>query len=238
MEKENSHNVHLSTDALVNFWSPDVVEMMFQHLSPNEMLLAMEVAPSWFDFLMNTTTSKNFWENIVVKVNKENIGQITGCMRPYRHLRARDIHIRTLRKFILDPKCAWKTVELENIEFDNVYELSEIFQKIMETCEILQINNTSCNNFENADMMPEFDFPRLTNLQIQQPHKDHHIAAWMNNKIVFTPDLKIITLTEPTFTIELRTEMIDGEIYTDNVFTPAPMEVLNRLEKEGYPIWG
>jgi len=218
--------------ALINYWSPDVVEMIFQHLSPKEKLLAMEVASSWSDFLVKIHISKKFWDNIGVEVNKENEDQLTKSIRPYRNVRVKGINISTLEKVILEPKKVWKSVEMENIEFNDLSELSKVFQKIKETAENLEIKNISCKSLENADEEPAFVFPRLRNLLVQVLHKDQAIAVWVNKKIEANPALKLIIVTEDRFTIEHRTENISGKSNSTQRITFPPLEALARVRRD------
>lgn len=147
----------------------EVNSIVFQFLSPKELLIASEVSKEWYDFIAD---SKKCMEKIKVKIAcsrtheivEENILPLKMSIRKYENLElstcawCSDLALQAVGAH----KGKWVTVKLLEVNFNTLEEALICFESIESSVEVLEMSEVVSNhsNF-NVSKLRNFTFPNL-----------------------------------------------------------------------------
>lgn len=179
----------------INKWPSTILDLIFQHLTGGEVLLATQVHPQWNDFI--STNSLTCWKQInVVLENEEDIMTLmSNSLRRYQSLKAVNVsRLEDLIKIIDQPCRNWKKISIVRTSFDSQAQLESILKASCRTLESLVLNNLSCRTeaFDEEKSL-KLSFPRLRFLCIAY-HDSDNSTLWLNAMISNTPKLDFIFL--------------------------------------------
>lgn len=149
----------------------DVFDLIFQHLSWNELAISSTICKSWYEAIAE---SRACMEQVEVKISNASchlnrdhhvsfkpLHSASRNQRHYRHITA-DFSDRSRFQIlkIMKPACRlWRSVHLLNARFAN----EKFAVNFCDTVVLLTLTRVKCNN--NTDVL-SFSFPRLKELKL------------------------------------------------------------------------
>lgn len=180
----------------LNFWSSVVIDLIFQHLSGDEILSATLVDRSWNDFLSNhsLTAWKDIW--IQPKVSLD-LSCLENSTRRYQSLRAVNVSVIVDKvvEIIEKPGRKWKQLVIVRTTFKKRSQMEAIMQASSRTVESLELHTLSCEEAPSEeDLKRSFMFPHLKHLKISQ-HFLNECPRWLSSLFSRAPVLESVHLT-------------------------------------------
>lgn len=175
-----------------------IIDLIFQHLTGNEVLSVTLVHPSWNEYLSHY--SLICWKDILVHPEPNNeLNHLINSSRRYQHLKAVNISsiVSEVGKIIQKPGRKWKSVEIYRTILSTRSQLQDILVASAKTLEKLSLNFLTCKTKpDEGKSTPSFNFPRLKHLQISSHYINHYIEQipWFNHMFSSAPQLETLKL--------------------------------------------
>ena len=183
----------------IDFWPSSVVDLIFQHLTGNEVLNSTLVDRSWNDFLseQSLTAFKDLW--IQPKVGNELI-HLVNSNRRYQRIKAVNIStiVDELVEIFEKPGRKWKQIAMFrttlNTSNDKRSPMEAIIQASAKTVENLELHTLMNETFSEDHPVKSFEFRKLKHLKISYHFLDEG-PRWLNGFFSSTPLLESVYLT-------------------------------------------
>lgn len=177
---------------ILNFWSSTVIDLIFQHLSGKEVLIATTVHSSWNEFL--SEHSLTAWKDILISPQLgEDLIYLVNSKRRFQQLEAkRSMSImKSLKDIIEKPERKWKSISIIKSIFENEHQVFKMMQAIAKTIEILRMNSiaTYLREPKKSENNFQLDFPALKTLHISYYNNEDGLP-WLNQFFNSTPQLE------------------------------------------------
>lgn len=178
---------------ILEFWPSTVLDLIFQHLTPNEVLNATLVHPLWNEFI--SINSLTCWKGITIQPKATSqLHHLVNSVRRYENLKAVNVSsiVPELIEIFTKPGRKWKKIEIFRTEFDSRDQVEQILRVSAKTVEHLELLTIACKTF--SEKTPEsFDFPQLQQLRISYHSLDDG-PCWISTMISSAKNLEVLQL--------------------------------------------
>lgn len=183
----------------LDYWPSTVLDLIFQHLSGEEILIATQVQRTWNSFL--SQDSLNCWKNVIVQPKVHiDLEYLVSSKRRYQHLKAVNITniVPELLSIITKQGRKWKSIMIFRTSFTKS-QMEAILQISAKTIERLDLNNLTCKTISAVEARQSLNFPHLRELSISYHYLDESLP-WINGFFASAPLLESLQLSNASDT--------------------------------------
>ena len=154
----------------LDIWCPNIIDLIFQHLNVQQLLVLSEVAP---DFSIYISTYKKFLKSVKFKINSSRsqirseidlANFLRNRLRNYENLELDGNEVVTnLNVLVKNFKTPLKSISLTSMLFNRTVLLQNLFGAFRETLEEVKMNSIF---IFNCDRKVTLSLPRLTRLEM------------------------------------------------------------------------
>lgn len=223
----------------INLWPHDVNDLIFQHLSGDEVLDSTLVSPEWNYFLNRSSILKKI--TLVLPNNSEDgfLYYLMRSSRKYRHLRVEDgsVIANEVVEIIANPYHKFNTIYISRTEFILRKQIEQI---ILNCCLSLEKLTLVCITFQEEaedELSTSYDFPKLQQLYIEylprtKPSINKYFSSFDSLETLFLIngcDEKFKELIRKSRNLK-QLEMA-GYFYDNNFFKDLSLTMPSRIEE-------
>ncbi|CRK90322.1 CLUMA_CG004079, isoform A [Clunio marinus] len=132
------------------FFSPEIVELILQHLTGTELLTTSQVSSSFYDSIAN---SKPSMQKIKLKLSRSQISDdekniLIKSKRKYENIEIEKFShlIDVTREILKVPRRQWKFVSFRGIDFESISDVNDVFSEFKSTIEELRMDQFYIRN--------------------------------------------------------------------------------------------
>lgn len=150
----------------INFWPYGINELVFQHLTPKELIAAMLVSTEWNHFIGRSNAFSKICLVFADEIHqKKDLKLLKESQRKYRHLKARGTSGKDIIELISNTCFKFTTIRLKQMEFEEERNLKILMMNSCASLQKLELINLTLKNYEcDDDTTISYRFPKLQDL--------------------------------------------------------------------------